>query len=181
MLVVDTPISKKYWLPFYKFAVRCFAAGKYEQVDENIYLMHRGKRLLYVGGVELNGVVHICGWLLLEQKNDWVCWQVAQSFVFYEHRGLGWGKLLYSHVINEANLILASGHQQSVHGRQMWKRMIASGSYTIWAHDFDDDSIYAPVEYDKDEDEIYCRLPIYEQWWQGDSDIRLIAIKKEGK
>jgi hypothetical protein len=180
--MVDTPLSKPYWEPFLKHSIRCFKKQRFEKLEGvPIYKMTWNTKLLYVLAHEVNGVYEIMGWMLLGQRKGWEALEVAQSFLFEAFRGLGWGKLLYRTIINQENITLASGYQQSRTGRELWKRMVVSDEFTIWAHDFKDLNSYGPVIYDEDAKELWSPLQIYEKEWQPrlTRDVRLIAIKKE--
>jgi GNAT superfamily N-acetyltransferase len=146
-----------------------------------MYKMWWKKHLMYIVATRNADTLEVIGWLYLERHSDWQAWEVAQSFVFEAFRGQGWGKVLYSTVINREGLILASGYCQSRTARQMWKRMIASNRFTIWAHDFANTDRFGPVTYDPENDTIWSPLQVYDETWTPSSlkrNVRLIAIRK---
>lgn len=176
MIKVDLPIMKVHWEPFYKAIVRAFARGDYENVSRCMYKIVWQKCPIYIYAKKIKGTYEIYGWMLLTQKPRWQCWEVAQSFVFEEFRGMGIGKKIYHGVLNDG-VLLASGHQQSQHGRRMWRSLIKEGKYHIWAHDFNDTDIYAPVAWDEEEQDLYSPLVIYDRYYWSSHDIRLMARK----
>lgn len=130
------------------------------------------------GGPDGEHKITIYGWVNISKvKRNWQCWSVDQSYVFPQVRGEGWGKLLYDTIINREGIMLASGNEQSRLGRRMWKTMIKSDRYTIWAHDFNNIKRFGDVVYNPEDDKIHSPIKIYQKYGWAE-DIRLIAIKK---
>ena len=120
----------------------------------------------------------VYGWINISPAGPgWECWTVEQVFVFPQARGDGWGAVLYDAVINREGLMLASGWQQSRMGRRMWRSLVKSDRYNIWAHDFRTPTRYAGVAYDPDSDRVVSDLMLYSRR-RHHEDIRLVAMKK---
>lgn len=184
-MYINASITKECWEPAYNEIDIGFQNANYSKMRGIPVYKTPGRHgdIYYVAG-EPSGadkiVVH--GWVNVRKKAHWKCWTVDQSFVFPNSRSQGWGKLLYDTLINREKLILASGFEQSRTGRRMWKSMVKSGRYTIWAHDFTDPKSFAPVVYNEDDNTVESQLKLYEKWsytWGNPrADIRLIAVKK---
>lgn len=140
----------------------------------------KGNDMYYVAGKKVKDTIEVYGWMNISKKPYWQCWTVDQVYVFPQCRGEGWGNLLYDTIISREGLIIASGDMQSVAGRRMWRNMVKSDRYTIWAHDFKNTQRFADVIYDDDQNKLVSKLKIYQRYgWR--EDIRLIAIKKAKK
>lgn len=150
-----------------------------------VYKIAKGDKLYYVAAEQKGDTLFVHGWVLIcKEKLSWKSWSVDFSYVFPQSRGSGWGKLLYDTIINRENIILASGSSQSVSGRRMWKSMVKSDRYMIWAHDLKNMNRYADVTYDDDTGKIHSELKMYQSRqydWLNTTDVRLIAIKKSNK
>jgi len=183
MLRVDAPITQEHWKPIFDVIVRNFQKGNYEKLlGKPVYkMLVRGPwghtNWIYVLARKPHGTFEIQGWLFLAQKTNWNCWEVAQSYIFTAWRGRGLGTKLYSAVIHD-DVLLASGNQQSKTGRAMWKSLIKSDKFNIWAHDFSNLEIFGPVTYDPETDELWSELEIYERTFWEANDIRLLALRK---
>lgn len=183
MLIVDSLITKDHWEPIFSGIESCFCNGKYDRVSSEIYKMSFNRfdvtYLAYVAAVDIDNTMHVYGWLLLEKR--WMAYEVAQSFVFKPFRGDGWGRLLYISAI-EDDVLLASGNQQTKAGRNLWKGLVKSDRFHIWAHDFKDLDRVADVVYDEDDDALWSTLKIYEKYKRPrkkqTEDIRLLAMRK---
>ena len=184
MYIVDWPVTKAYWEPCFKYIVQCFKRGAFERVGGTfVYRMKSGKARYYVVAKKYAGEYHIYGWFFLCQLRSFLAWSIEQSFIFVDHRGDGWSKVLYKAVIEDEGLILASGPQQTKTARIMWKRMIAKGRYTIFAYDFKN-GLIADVIYDPDNDELHCKLQVYDRhmnYQTAQRDVRFLAVQKESK
>jgi GNAT superfamily N-acetyltransferase len=190
-MFIDASVPKECSDPVFEQLNRAFQKGKYKKLRGvpvyKIDDLDSANGFYYVAGKPVNPKrvaddIEVFGWINVVKKLHWHCYTVEQVFVFPQVRGEGWGKLLYDVVIDREGLILASGFEQSRLGRRMWKSMIKSDRYTIWAHDFRNPKRFADVTYDKDDDKIYSKLKIYskgEMYWNNISeDVRLVAIKK---
>jgi GNAT superfamily N-acetyltransferase len=178
MLIADWPITKEYWTPFFRYICRCVKNGQYQKLkDVPVYRMHWNKDLLYVAGTCRGSTFEVIGWLCLEQKPGWQAWEIVQSFIFSDFRGQGWGKRLFTAVIELEGLLLASGYCQSRTARQLWKKLIVADRFTIWAHDFKNTDRHGPVVYDPESDALWSALPVYDNQ-QGRCDVRLLATKR---
>lgn len=182
MLIVDSLITKEYWTPFFKHICRCIKRGAYQKLGKlPIYKLWWKTHLMYVAATQRGSTIEVIGWLYLEKRGDWCAWEVVQSFIFDGFRGQGWGKVLYDAVINHEKLVLASGYCQSRTARRMWKALVASNRYIIWAHDFKRLDHFGPVTYDPENDSIWSPLQVYDEHWTpavAKRDVRLIAIRK---
>jgi len=180
-MYIDASIPKECSDPVFFQLDSAFRKGEYKKLrGVPVYkiVSEEDGTLFYVAATPLGkDAVTIYGWINIAKKPKWECWTVDQVFVFPQVRGDGWGKLLYDTVIDKEGLILASGYEQSRLGRRMWKTMIKSDRYTIWAHDFNDTKRFADVVYDPETDKIYSKLKIYQRMGVRE-DVRLIAIKK---
>jgi len=183
-MYINARITKECWEPAYNEIDTNFQNGKYAKMRGIPVYKVPGRYgdIYYVAGKPAGEDIEVYGWVNVRKKPHWQCWTVDQSFVFPQVRSEGWGKLLYDTLITREKLILASGVEQSTTGRRMWKSMVKSDRYTIWAHDFTDPKNFGPVIYNEDEDILESQLKLYEKWsytWgQPRKDIRLIAIKK---
>lgn len=180
--IADWPIPKAYWEPCFDHIVKCFARGAFERVAGTfVYKIKCGRGRYFVAAKKLAGEYHIYGWFFLRPILK--AWSIEQSFIFTEHRGCGWSKVLYRALIRNEGLLLASGPQQTKNARHMWKRMIARGHYTVYAYDFRS-GLIADVMYDPDNDEVHCVLQLYDSKINHitkQRDVRFLAIRKDLK
>lgn len=121
-------------------------------------------------------------WLWLKQRKGWRAWEVAQIWIFPEHRGKGWAHRLYQAAINSDGILLSSGDLHTQYSQALWRSFIRKKLFNIWAQDFKNLKRRAIVEYDADADELECDLEIYcrpSAPGAFRSDVRLLALKKE--
>ena len=148
-----------------------------EKVAPKVWKMHSGKyrRFYYI----CDDLGYPVSWLYLTQKRGWVAWEVAQIWTFPEHRGKGYAELLYKAAINIDGVLLASGNLHTQYSQSMWRSFIRRRLFNVWAQDFKNLSKTSTVEVD--DDLLVCDLPVYTN--QGirrlQSDVRLLALKKE--
>jgi hypothetical protein len=183
MYIGDYPVTKFFWEPLFKRIVRCFKLGLYEHIEGDIYLMHLRKYRIYVIAPWVDGEYHVIGWYYLIQMNGWQAWEIYQSYIFTDYRGMGYSGQLIDTIVNKEGLLLASGPQQTKLARGLWKSLVSKDKYTIWAHDWKNLDSWAPVTYDPENDTLDCVLPIYDVYWNNPDarrrDVRLIAIRKQ--
>lgn len=182
---VDSSVPKECSDPVFYDLSAAFEYGEYKKLRGlPVYKIEGNDDDWYYVGAKPKGKdgIEIFGWVNIKQKPGWKVYTVEQSFVFPNARGQGWGKLLYDTIISREKIMLASGSEQSRMGRRMWKTMVKSDAYTIWAHDFRNTNNYADVIYDEEEDKLVSPLKLYDRsGYYAAHDIRLIAIKKVRK
>jgi GNAT superfamily N-acetyltransferase len=114
-------------------------------------------------------------WLYLTRKAGWAAWEVLQVFVFPELRGHGLASKIYKAAVNHDGILLASGKTQSKSSRKLWKQLIETNAFHVWAQDFKNLDLRAGVEYY--DDELYCELPVYTRD-ATKHDVRFVAHRR---
>jgi GNAT superfamily N-acetyltransferase len=119
-------------------------------------------------------------WLYLWQKPGWRAWEVMQVFVFEKLRGQGLAKKLYQAAINHDGLVMASGKSQSASSRSLWKSFVKQNMFEMFAINYKNLKERSQVFWDRDEEEIWCEMPIYFRNTENEKrDVRLIATRKQ--
>lgn len=173
MLILEKAVHAKHWMPVFEYILRRIEAGKCESVGRTGVVRIDGGPCTRTYAITPNG--QPVAWLYLSRRPQWQAWEVRQVWVFPEVRGHGLAQRCYRAAVNGDQIILASGKSQSKTSRQLWQRFIEKDTFNVWAQDFKDLKLSAPVHFE--DGELQCDLPVYTRL-HDKHDIRLVAIRK---
>lgn len=174
MVIHERSVTKVFWQTMRDYINRRCNHGRYERVGRtNVYHVFGTDHIRTYAIFDGDDPV---SWVYLYRRPSWRAWEVRQVFTMPDFRGQGLAAQIYKVAVNHENLMLAAGKTQSKSSRALWKRFIAEDTFTIWAQDFNDLSKKAPVEVI--DDEVYCKLKLYEQDFCS-KDVRFIAVKRK--
>lgn len=183
MFILEKPITKEFWAPVYRKIRRSYDKGHWRKVGKAGVV-----RVVPAGYYNLRYYVLMTegddpcpmGWLWLWRYPDWKGWDETQIWIFPEFRGRGLSPLLYKAAIDDDGQTLYTGQSHTKYTKGLWEKFVREGTYNIHAHDIANLKSFCDVVWD--EDEIYSKLPLYEDEKHRrrnvKRDIRLVATKK---
>jgi GNAT superfamily N-acetyltransferase len=180
MLIHERSVTKYYWMKMYRYLFRKVRLNQYSWVHGWIARFDGGQQYrtyAFMGRHEDS--YRPLAWLYLWRRPGWVTWEVMQVFAFEQLRGKGIAKKLYQAAIDIDGVILTSGFTQTKYSRALWLSFIKKETFAMFAIDYKDFSKRSQVFWDKEDEEVWCDLPIYSKVSQTPRrDVRLIATRK---
>lgn len=178
MFLLERSIQKTHWTYAYKMITRLCQRGHARHLKNDVIEVHdpRSKHTRFYAVMNERKSRPI-GWLWSRRTPGWKAWDESHVWIFPEFRGQGLSNILYSAAINEDGLILHSGRSHTHVTKALWEKFVRKGTFSIWAQDLKNLRVRSDVFWEKDSNELWCALDLYND--APNQDVRLIATRNK--
>jgi len=178
MFVLERSITKAYWEPTQWYLIEHMRRG-WSWVGNTrvakIECTKTGKAYAMLDVV--NGACVPVGWIWLRRRAKWTAYEVHQTFVLKNYRGMGYAETMYKAAVNVDGVLLASGPSHTKYSAGLWRKFVRNSTFNVWAQDFKNLGRTSQVYLEDDKLVSTSNLDIYHlpYSWQ---DVRLVAQRK---